>query len=247
MNEQYAPESIEPRFDRPEAISSELVERIVREKKPGIPYIVGIDGPPGTGKSTFAKVLAGSLHGKVKKVSVVTGDHYLNKRDTRLGDGTVGSAEQHYLFSMNSERLAQEVLEPLRETGVLQKAVEVLNLKNEDKPEYVTYDIDGDTVVIVEGIYLYKGETSDYFDLKVFFHISDDEVIRRGLERTLSADSDKPAAEIDEYKSRFTTRYLPGYKIYWDADLPGGKAHRLVETTEKGDRIAASSPLPGQN
>ncbi len=236
-------DNAEPRYTEEKVIIDALVGRLTAEKIEHEPLIVGIDGLPGSGKSTFAGKLADALRAKGKKVAVVHGDEYLYPADERKSpkDTAAEAVERYYSSTLNEELLEDQVLAPIRTQGKLQGRHEVFTLLNEDVPQTREYDIDENTIVIVEGIFLYK-RLNSYFDYKILFDIDPKEAIERAFVRH-SRVSDKPQREAYEVAERFGRRYIPGITRYQERDEPHN-ADLILRTTKEGYRVLAAKSKP---
>ena len=254
LNDQYLPKEMEPRYESLDSITERLAVRIIatKEKMGHRPCIIGIDGPPAAGKSTLTRSLAKTLETKGRKVQVIHIDHFLHVRHTRYGenrtppkDGGPLPTASHYKYTVNDGLFRMHVLDPIRNNGELKGSLKARELVNEGATNPITdieYDVDEDTIVLIEGIYLFKENTRDYYDEKIFLDADDDTVRERGLARNSGERSDKKTKPPEAYLKDINERYLPGIAEYQNKDLPNGYASVLIESNAHGYRIMAASP-----
>jgi uridine kinase len=146
-------------------VAAAAIERL-RGSGPSV--LVAIDGPGGSGKSTVAAMLA-----RFVGAAIVAGDDFYRVLDptTRLALG----AEDGYRRYFDWERLGAQVLRPLRagqaarydrydwQRGVLGEAVNVV----------------ASDVTIVEGVYAFRPELREYYDLSILVETPNGERWRR--------------------------------------------------------------------
>lgn len=230
--------------------SSEGIQEVVHEMVTGIldkknekdtrarmPYIVGIDGPPAAGKSTIIRPLVEELTKKGKKVVVINADHFLHYKIHRYPKPGEDPADVYERRTLNRGLLRMKVLEALTTEGRLQQTMNVLNLLNEDKPNKVTYDIDPDTIVIIEGIFMFHESLRGYLDTKIFLDVERDLLIKRGLARNAGQGRDKVEVSGEEYFHKILTRFEPGYGRYKEKHDPMGNADYVVESRFTGYKL----------
>lgn len=123
--------------------------------------IVGIDGPDCSGKSTLCRALVTELKEKFRVVPIHL-DDYLNApahRDQRGKFSVDGFLNDYF----DSESLIQSALEPFLFSSQSEHAFA--------------------EIMIVEGLFLFRRELVDYFNLRVRLEIDDDLLLRRALAR----------------------------------------------------------------
>lgn len=158
------------------------VERVLSRVKlqEGRPFVLVLDGPSGSGKSTLARDLALEFAGSV---AVVQGDDFY----ADLDDGYRASldAEGGFREYFDWARLQRQVFVPAR-TG--------------EEITYQRYDWDrarmGDWVtlpdvslLIVEGVYSSRPELREWVDQAIWVTTSENERIRRQVERGENEDT----------------------------------------------------------
>ena len=171
---------------------------------PGINKIIGINGVDAAGKTTFASNLARKLETTGHKVVVINLDDFLNERKVRYKDKNEIKSYINYAFDL--KKLEREILRPLKENKRVETLVRVLDLER-DKFFTKEYKIEKESVILVEGVLLFRPTIAKYFDLKIFIDITNQEVIRRVVLRDGYLFKDK----IEE---RYEQKYIPVQELY---------------------------------
>ncbi|MFZ1978560.1 MAG: uridine kinase [Bacteroidota bacterium] len=152
-------------------VLSEILNQVHRLSTSKQRVLIGIDGCGGSGKSTFAAELSGSL-GAAPVIHV--DDFYKPSRErSRL------SSSKFIGWQFDWRRLERDVLKPLITGG---------------EANYQRYDwsmgclaewrnIRTLSHVIIEGIYTLKSELSMYYDLRLWIECPRDVRLKRGLDR----------------------------------------------------------------
>ncbi|KRO23670.1 nucleoside/nucleotide kinase family protein [Pediococcus argentinicus] len=91
-------------------------------------------------------------------------------------------------------------------------------------------DIDSKTIVLVEGMLLFKNELNQYFDYKVFLDVSGTEILKRGKQR------DVPKFGLGILQ-KYRERYIPVYHRYLEIDKPITSAHMVIDNNNIEDPI----------
>ncbi|MCL2697973.1 MAG: hypothetical protein FWE74_07815 [Oscillospiraceae bacterium] len=145
-------------------ITTELINRGMR--------VIGINGVDCAGKTTFALNYSAYLTSVGIKNVIIHIDDYHNTREVR-------DSGDYYDTALNYQLLIDEVLEPLRKSGSIDKKIICLDVDTDQFENVRQYKIDEDTVVLLEGFLLFRPPMLDYLDGKVYLHIDFDETLRR--------------------------------------------------------------------
>ncbi|MGW1070798.1 HAD-IA family hydrolase [Streptomyces aureus] len=206
--------SDEPVLD---ALAALLIERRATVARP---YVAGITGVDTAGKSRMAERLRAALDERGTPVAVVHVDDFHRPRAERY-DPTLPAPRQYYERSIDFARLAADVLVPLRTEGRLHRSVAALDLPS-DEWRTIRHDIGPDTVVILEGVFLYREETRHLVDLFVHLDIDEDTVLDRARRRDLPAQG----AEV---MLKYADKYLPAQRAYLAQHPPGAMADVVID------------------
>ena len=144
-------------------ISKEIVNSISMLKNPAI---IGISGFGGSGKSTFAKVLASQL-----KVNCIGIDSFFKSKDT----------SEYQLWNIfDFKRLEEEVLKPYlsRECKISYGEFNWEENKVLKKSTIITNGL-----LIIEGVGIFRPEINNYFSYSIWIDCPIDIAIERGKKR----------------------------------------------------------------
>ena len=188
-------------------------DMILTQKMTNQPFVVGINGKDGSGKTFFAKLLTEYLSDMGKSVVNISIDDFHNPKATRYSKGR-DSAQGYYYDSMNFEEFKLKTLQPIKNASSfpLKICTKIFDL-NSDKKQIIESTISKDTLVIIEGVFLFKPEMLNLYDLKILIDVDTQLRIERMIQRDIPNDSSKEDAE--SYKSRIEKKYIPGQDIYF--------------------------------
>ncbi len=189
------------------------------------PYVIGVAGGTGSGKSTVAAAMAQAAPGQVL---VLPQDVYYRRATdpyfagvTAINWDEPGAFDTPFLVEQLDRLIAGEPVErPLYDFEASDRLAETLRL--EPTP-----------VVVVEGILvLHEAELRRRLDLKVFVDAPPDERFIRRLERDVSERGRSARSVIDQYRSTVKPMhdlYVQPTKQFADLIVPeGGRNHLAV-------------------
>ena len=201
-------------------VYSEIYSKI--KQKPNV-RCVGVNGVDTSGKSFFAGRLATFLESKGEHVAVINLDDFHNPQAMRMNGRNEIDAYINNAFDLNT--LAYELLLPIRNTGKVSKTLELLDLDSDTYTLRRPYDIEQETLVILEGVLLYRSPIEDLIDFKIFLDISFNEVINRASIR----DVPKYGAQFLE---KYREKYIPIQQWYLEECNPKGKSDIVVDNSD---------------
>ena len=182
--------------------------------------IIGINGVDTSGKTTFTNNFASYLSSIGVKSQVLHIDDYHNPRAVRLtGENEI---EAYYNNAFNYAHVITEVLQPLKTEGSINKSVLCLDLDRDTYSKTVDYTIDEDTLLIIEGVLLYRPPMNEYFDYRVFLDISFDTVLERARVRDVPLYGE---AFLDKYRNK----YIPIQQRYLSEHKPKEQSDMVIE------------------
>jgi len=187
------------------------------------PVRVGIDGGSATGKTHFAEELAmviDQLGGTVVRSSI---DGFHNPADIRQQQGEF-STTGYYEDSFNLSAVISHVLLPLGPDGDRLFKPAIFDYKQEGQVEVKEQEVHSDTVLIMEGVFLFRKELDPFWDFRIFID-ADFEVI---LERALQRDLEYFGSE-ELLLKKYQQRYIPGQQYYRELESPCVKADLVVD------------------
>lgn len=149
--------------------------------------IVGIDGPDCSGKSTLCRSLVTKLKQQLRIIPIHL-DDYLNppERRTRLGEFSVEGFLNDFF---DYEALIKSALEPFA------------SFSRERRPLA--------DIMLVEGLFLFRRELVNYFDLRLRLEINEELLLRRALARDVGQLGSEPWV-----RRHYIEQCIPAQKCY---------------------------------
>lgn len=200
-----------------------LAAAILKKQKDS-PVLVGIDGVDASGKTTLSNELANELEKSGRQIIKTSIDGFHNPKNIRYAKGK-NSPEGYYFDSFNYRAITEVLLDPLS-SGKLQYQRAVFDYKTDSKIISPFQTATNNSILIMEGVFLFRPELINYWDLKIFIDVDFKITIKRAAKRT--AEMEYIGAEqkiIDKYN----WRYIPGQKIYFGKENPKEKADIIID------------------
>ncbi|MBN2007431.1 MAG: hypothetical protein JXA21_29065 [Anaerolineae bacterium] len=199
-----------------------LIIEAIRELDNSRARIVGINGVDTSGKTQFANALAQYLAAQGRHVALIHGDDFHNPRAIRSqGDPVRG----YIAHAFNLAPIKDELLAPARRGAVVDKTLTLLDLDRDTFSKTQRYVIRPDTIVLVEGVLLFRPPLDDAFDLRLFLHVPFEEVLRRVELR----DVPRYGPGIVE---RYHQRYIPAQQWYLETYRPRQRADFVIDNSD---------------
>lgn len=188
------------------------------------PFVVGVNGVDGSGKTMLSAELHRQLEARGLPVTVVHIDDFTQPHSRRTASND--PVERYYNNTFDIDTLRSAVLTPLvaRQLGSV-----LLRHESPHDPSQVVEHIysftSNPSVVIVEGVFVFRPELADYFDTKIFVDIPLSEMRERAIER------DVPRFGFGVLK-KYLTRYIPAQTRYLEAVRPFDIADIVINNTD---------------
>jgi len=212
-------------FDRKLPIFDTILKVIFSSKQSDNPFIIGITGIDASGKTQFTDGLSKFLSGKEYPVQVIRIDDFHNPTSIRYAGEN--EAENYFNKSFNIDQIIDELLVPARENGSRSIELSVLDLDTDSFRNKRSFSVSPDTIVLLEGVFLFREELSPYIDYYVYLDISFEECLKRGLER-------------GGEKERYHTKYIPAQKKYLAEYPPSEHADMVIDNSNWGYPVITS-------
>lgn len=214
---------VEGVLDKREQIFAQIHNHILENKSPSCCYIVGFNGVDTSGKSIMAEAFDSFLNAKGHKTQLIHIDDFHNKSDIRYqGDNKIDS---YFYYAFDLSRLKNELLSPPKIGSVINKELLLLDLDTDKFTNKKKYDIDNDTIVIIEGVLLFREPIVDFIDTRIFIDITFDAVIKRAMQR------DVPKYG-EEFLQKYIDKYIPIQKIYLNKFSPKENSHFVIDNND---------------
>jgi uridine kinase len=176
---------------------------------------VGISGPDCAGKSKLARELAEALGASSL---VVRGDEFTRPTAERYAEAD--QALGYYRDSFDYGELRGRLLPALRDGLVGDVALRVSDWEH-DGWRTETFSLRPETLLIVEGCFLFADGGDDEFDLTVWIDLPLEQVVERALARPRDLER---MGGPDGVRERYARRYVPGQRLHLERDDPSRRA-----------------------
>ena len=215
-------------------IGIDEIIRTILERRATVPdtrsLLVGISGIDGSGKGYLASQLEAHLALHAVTAAVLNVDGWLNLPEKRLDRSA--PAENFYENAIRFDDFFAQLVIPLKDRRSVHL---VADFTEETASRYRkhTYDFKDVSVVLVEGIFLFKPQYRKHFDLTIWIECSFATALVRAIARAQEGLS--PANTIAAYE----TFYFPAQRIHLAQDKPRERADVIFENNHLESRRAA--------
>jgi uridine kinase len=214
-----------------------LTDRIVAIGRPH-PIRVAIDGLTAAGKTTLVDELVPAIARRGRPVIRASIDDFHRPRAERYQRGLL-SPEGYYLDSFDYPAVRAVLLLPLGPGGSRRYRSAFFDSWTESPIEAPEQEAPPDAVLLVDGVFLFRPELDDLWDVRIFVDAKLDEAVRRGIKR-----DQVWMGSLEAARERYQTRYVPGERIYLAAVHPHQRADVIVENTDPANpRLSDGKPL----
>jgi len=200
---------------------------IILEKQKDSPILVGIDGVDASGKTTLAEELVNELKGSGRPIIRASIDGFHNPKSIRYTKGE-NSPEGYYFDSFNHKAIAEMLLDPLS-SGKLQYKTAVFDYRTDSKVVLPDQTAKNNSILIMEGIFLFRPELVNYWDIKLFVDVDFKITVKRAVNR--AAERKYIGAE-QEILDKYEKRYIPGQQLYFEQAQPKEKADIVIDNSD---------------
>jgi uridine kinase len=185
-----------------------LVECIRNNQTERTPYLVGIDGPGGSGKSYMSR----RIESELPDVQVVQFDDFYVDTIDKTIDRKIGD---HFDWI----RLQEEVLVPL--TQKREANYQVYDWELGRLHSWKTVSPHG--IVVIDGIYSTRSELRHFYNLTVFVYAEYNVRLQRGIDR-----------DGTNSRSKWVQEWMPEEVLYMGSDhKPRQNADMVIQGIEK--------------
>lgn len=188
------------------------------------PVLIAIDGVDTSGKTTLAEQLVKAMEQKSHSIIKASIDGFHNPKEERYRLGSV-SAEGYYRHSFNYNSLINCLLKHLKENRNYKTVVYDFKTESILNQDFKTAD--KNSILIMEGAFLFRSELYSYWDYKIFLHVDFDQVIKRAQMRDLYL-----FGSIEEIENRYRSKYIPGQQIYLAESEPYNRCNLIINNND---------------
>ncbi len=205
-------------FDRRLPIFEKILDAIHRKKQKDKAFVIGINGIDGSGKTTFSEALEKYLKSKDLPTQLIHLDDFHNPQAIRYAGAN--QSDNYYNRSFNINQVIDKLLAPIQKKQPVSLKLKTLNWQTDKYDNVRQYNIKPNTIVLFEGVFLFREELAPYIDLKVFLDIPFEESKKRAVVRD-------PEANVKKYN----TKYLPAQQKYLKQYPPSKVADIVIDNT----------------
>jgi uridine kinase len=202
---------------------NDLVRKIL-ERRASVPdtrsLLVGVSGIDGCGKGYLAAQLQAHLALQGVIPALLNVDGWLNLPHKRFAANA--PAANFYENALRLDQFFTQLVLPLRDQRSVHLTADFVEETASDYSQH-TYDYRDVSVVLVEGIFIFKPQYREYFDLAIWIDCSFATALARAIGRAQEGLS--PANTIAAYD----TIYFPAQRIHLAHDKPREHADLIFD------------------
>jgi uridine kinase len=150
-------------------------------------------------------------------------DGWLNLPEVRFSRER--PAERFYEKALRLDEMFEKLVLPLKQKRSVRLAADFTEETATSYRPHV-YEYDDVDVIVLEGIYLFKREYREYFDLRLWIDCSFETALGRAIARA------QEGLPPEETVSAYRTIYFPAQEIHFERDDPRGAAHLVLRNDE---------------
>lgn len=187
------------------------------------PVLVGFDGIDGAGKTTLANELVPVVEKLGRHVVRASIDGFHNPSEIRAAKGKL-SPEGYFLDSFDYGYLTESFLKPVSRVSQASRLTAAnFDWKTNREDKECKIEVHPHSILLFDGVFLFRRELFDFWDLRIFVEIDPDTSLRRGIARDSGLLGGEQAT-----REKYLKRYLPGQRLYLDQYSPRENAHILI-------------------
>jgi uridine kinase len=177
--------------------------------------LAGISGIDGSGKGFITAQLVREIQNCGINAVGINIDGWLNLPDKRFNPNN--GPEHFYHFGLRFDELFEKLILPLKENRSIRLTAD---LAEETAVQFRRHEYfyENADVILLEGIFLFKNEFKEFFDLKIWIECSFETALKRAIAR--SQENLPPEETVKAYESI----YFPAQRLHFEQDNPRASA-----------------------
>ena len=184
-----------------------LRDRVLTLERPH-PTRVAIDGFSTSGKTSLADELAPLLEARRRQVIRASLDNFKRPWSERHRYDRA-SGEGYYRNAYDCDLIRSALLEPLGPGGSRRYRSSSIDPASQQPATGATGFATDNAVLLADGVFAFRPELNDLWDLRIFLDLDPETVLQRGADRDQTwAGSWEAASEL------YRSRYIPSEQIY---------------------------------
>ncbi|MDQ3657216.1 MAG: uridine kinase [Chloroflexota bacterium] len=207
-----------------------VVERLARHianRSLPHPFRVAIDGRTAAGKTTIADELVAPLQRLRRNVIRVEIDDFHQPLAVRRGRQDAPPWQQYYLDSYDFSAIRTELLLPLGPEGNRRYRRAIFDSLHDSVIDESTLLAPSDAVVLIDGVFLFRPELDDQWDMRIYIDVDAEDSLDRGPHRDVAWMDSVEAAE-----AKYHSTYIPGEDHYVASVEPWLRADVVVDNRD---------------
>lgn len=198
-----------------------LTTEITKRRSPATPFVVAISGIDTSGKSELAQHLALHLMEQGYRIQIIHLDDFHNPRAFRYAGSD--EVENYYKRTFDLNLLCRALLNPIHHRGGVKTTLKLLDLMTDQYERLISYEVHPDSIVILEGIFLFRPELRLYLNYKIWLDILE----TTALERIQTRDVPRFGEAI---VAKYHHKYFPAQRLYVKQYPPRRYADLIINT-----------------
>lgn len=203
----------------------QLIADVRTRIAPVRPVLVGVSGIDGSGKGHWSARLRTALLAKGLRSEVVSVDMWLALPSRRFDASR--PAWNFYEHGIRFDAMLNDVVRPLGSTRSLRRTIDAADATMTEQYNHHTLILDDLDVLIVEGIFLFKRQLRDEFDVRIWIDCTFETALERALRR---GQEGLPEREVIR---DYHTVYFPAQQLHAELDDPTACADLVVVNDER--------------
>lgn len=198
----------------------ENIIRNIQQRQANKTFITGIDGLGGAGKTTYAQKLEDALKLAGMKVVLLHMDDFIHKRSVRYNKNKA-EWDCYYNIQWRYDYVLENIFIPIHKGKEIHHMIEFYD-KTQDVYHQRRLDIDADTILMIEGVFIQRPLLRNYFDYVIYLDVPKEKRLSRVLNR------DTYLGNRDMILKKYINRYFPAEDKYVTEYNPIEKTDYIV-------------------